>query len=226
MTSLVLAALVFAVLHLGLAGTRLRDRAVAIYGEKAYRGAFSLASVVVLLWLIIAYVRAPYLPTWGVLAPWAPVMVVLMLPAMLLAVIGLVTPNPTAVGQEQGLAQPPRGILRVTRHPFLTGVALWALLHLVGNGDLASLVFFACFAVVAAFGTISIDAKRRRLMGEAAWDPFATRTSIIPFAAIVAGRNQFSLVEIGVWRALGGLLAYGLALGAHAPLFGGSPISW
>jgi uncharacterized membrane protein len=58
-TSLVLAALVFAALHLGLAGTRLRDRAVAIYGEKAYRGAFALASVVVLLWLIVAYARAP-----------------------------------------------------------------------------------------------------------------------------------------------------------------------
>jgi uncharacterized membrane protein len=172
MTSLVLAALVFAVLHLGLAGTRLRDRAVAIFGEKAYRGAFSLATVVVLLWLIVAFGRAPYLTTWGMLAPWAPVMLVLMLPATLLAVIGLVTPSPTAVGQERLLAQPPRGILRVTRHPFLTGVALWALLHLVGNGDLASLVFFASFAVVAVFGTVSIDAKRRRLMGEAAWLPF------------------------------------------------------
>jgi uncharacterized membrane protein len=226
MTSLVLAALVFAVLHLGLAGTRLRDRAVAIAGENAYRGAFSLASVIVLAWLIVAYARAPYLPVWGMVAPWAPVMVVLMLPAMLLVVIGLATPSPTAIGQEQRLAQPPRGILRVTRHPFLTGVALWALLHLVGNGDLASLVFFACFAVVAAFGTVSIDAKRRRLMGAAAWAPFAARTSIVPFAAIVAGRNQFSLAEIGVWRSLGGLLAYGLALGAHAPLFGVSPVSW
>ena len=226
MTSLVLAALVFVVLHLGLAGTRLRDRAVAIYGEKAYRGSFSLASVVLLLWLIVAYGRAPYLPTWGMLAPWAPVMVVLMLPAMLLAVIGLVTPSPTALGQERRLAQPPRGILRVTRHPFLTGVALWALLHLVGNGDLASLLFFACFAVVAVFGTTSIDAKRRRLMGDAAWNTFAARTSIIPFAAILAGRNQFSLVEIGVWRTLGALFAYGLALGAHAPLFGVSPFLW
>lgn len=224
MTSLILAALVFVVLHLGLAGTRLRDRAVAIYGEKAYRGAFSLASAVLLLWLIVAYGRAPYLATWGMLAPWAPVMVVLMLPAMLLAVIGLATPSPTALGQERLLAQSPRGILRVTRHPFLTGVALWALLHLVGNGDLASLVFFACLAVVAVFGTMSIDAKRRRLMGEAAWIPFAARTSIIPFAAIVAGRNQFSLAEIGVWRILGGLLAYGIALGAHAPLFGVSPM--
>jgi len=224
MTSLVLAALVFAFLHLGLAGTRLRDRAVAIYGEKAYRGAFSLASLVLLLWLILAYGRAPYLPIWGMLASWAPVMVVLMLPAMLLVVIGLATPNPTTVGQERQLEQPPRGIVRVTRHPFLTGVALWALLHLVGNGDLASLVFFACLAVVAVFGTVSIDAKRRRLMGEAAWAPFATRTSIIPFAAILAGRNQLSLAEIGVWRILGGLLAWGLALGAHGPLLGVSPL--
>jgi uncharacterized membrane protein len=226
MTPLVLAALVFAALHLGLAGTRLRDRAVAISGEKPYRGAFSVASVAALLWLIFAYRRAPSMPTWGMLAPWTPVMVVLMLPAMLLAVMGLVTPNPTMVGQEQRLGEPPRGILRVTRHPFLTGVALWALLHLVGNGDLASLMFFGCFAVVAVFGTMSIDAKRRRLMGEAAWLPFAARTSIIPFAAIVAGRNQFSLVEIGIWRVIGGLLAYGLALGAHAPLFGVSPVSW
>ena len=116
--------------------------------------------------------------------------------------------------------------LPISRHPFLTGVALWALLHLVGNGDLASFVFFACFAIVAVFGTTSIDAKRRRLMGEAAWIPFATRTSIIPFAAIVAGRNQFSLVEIGVWRTLGGVLAYGLLLVAHAPLFGVPPLSW
>lgn len=226
MTSLVLAALVFAVIHLGVAGTRLRDRAVAIYGEKAYRGAFSLATVVVLLWLIVAYRRAPYLPTWGMLAPWAPVMVVLMLPAMLLAVIGLATPSPTAVGQERRLAEPPRGMLRVTRHPFLMGVAVWALLHLVGNGDLASLVFFGCFAVVALLGTTSIDAKRRRLMGEAAWIPFAARTSIVPFAAILAGRNQFSLAEIGIPRALAALLAYGLLLGTHAWLFGVSPWSW
>lgn len=226
MTSLVLAALVFVLMHLGVAGTRLRDRAVAVRGENAYRGAFSLASAAVLLWLIVVYRRAPYLPTWGMLAPWAPVMVVLMLPAMLLAVIGLLTPSPTAVGQERRLGEPPRGILRVTRHPFLTGVALWALLHLVGNGDLASLLFFGCFALVAVLGTTSIDAKRRRLMGEAAWIPFAARTSIVPFAAILAGRNQFSLGEIGVARILAALFAYGLALGAHAPLFGVSPFSW
>jgi len=50
-------------------------------------------------------------------------MVVLILPAMLLAVICLLTPSPTAAGRERRLAEPPRGILRITRHPFLSAVA-------------------------------------------------------------------------------------------------------
>src|SRR5499426_3217106 len=98
-----------------------------------------------------------------------------MVPAALLVVIGLTTPNPTSVLQEGRLGQPPQGIVRITRHPFLTGVGLWALVHLIGNGDLASLVFFATWAIVALAGTVSIDGKRRRLLG-AAWEPFAAQT--------------------------------------------------
>ena len=131
---------------------------------------------------------------------WKPFAIILMLPASLLVVIGLTTPNPTAVAQENRLAQPPQGIVRVTRHPFLTGVGLWALVHLIGNGDVASLVFFAVWAVVALAGTVSIDGKRRRLLGAAAWEPFAAQTSIVPFAAIAAGRNRFRPSEIGAWR--------------------------
>jgi uncharacterized membrane protein len=224
MTWLILAALVFALLHLGVAGTRLRERAVALRGERTYLAAFSFASVAALVSLVMAYGRAPYLPTWGMLEGWKPVMLVLMLPAMLLAAIGLLTPSPTSLGQEKRLDQPAQGILRVTRHPFLTGVALWAILHLIGNGDLASLVFFGCFALVAIAGTVSIDAKRRRRVGEGAWAPFGASTSIVPFAAIAAGRNRFNLAEMGIWRIVVGLVAYALALGAHAPLLGVSPL--
>jgi uncharacterized membrane protein len=60
---------------------------------------------------------------------WKPFAIILMLPASLLVVIGLTTPNPTSVAQEGRLAQPPQGIVRVTRHPFLTGVGLWALVY-------------------------------------------------------------------------------------------------
>jgi uncharacterized membrane protein len=220
--SLLLAAIFFAGIHLGVAGTTIRDRAIAALGQSGYRVAFSIATVVGLAWLVMAYNRAPYVVTWGMLEWWKPLAIILMLPATLLVVIGLTTPNPTAVAQENRLAQPPQGIVRVTRHPFLTGVGLWALVHLIGNGDVASLVFFAVWAVVALAGTVSIDRKRRRLLDEA-WEPFAAQTSIVPFAAIVAGRNRFSPGEIGVWRWGAAVIVYVLMLVGHADVLGVSP---
>jgi len=222
MLSLILGALFFAGIHLGIAGTRMRDRAIGISGENGYRAAFAAASVIGLVWLVAAYSRAPYLITWGMLEWWKPIAIILMLPASLLVVIGLTTPNPTSVAQEERVGQPPQGIVRITRHPFLTGVGLWALVHLIGNGDVASLIFFATWAVVALAGTVSIDAKRRRLLG-ADWEPFAAQTSIVPFAAIAAGRNRFTAGEIGLWRWAISLLAYVVMLGGHAPVVGVSP---
>jgi len=220
--SLVLAALFFAGIHLGMAGTAIRDRAIGLLGKNGYMAAFAVASLIGLGWLVAAYNRAPYLITWGMLEWWKPIVIILMLPATLLVVFGLTTPNPTSVAQEGTLGQPPRGIVRVTRHPFLTGVGLWALLHLIGNGDVASLVFFATWAIVALAGTVSIDAKRRRLLG-AAWEPFAAQTSIVPFAAIAAGRNRVTPREIGIWRWGLALLVYALMLGGHAQVIGVSP---
>jgi uncharacterized membrane protein len=224
MVSVLLAALFFAGIHLGVAGTTLRDRAVAALGARGYQGAFSIASAAGLVWLVLAYSRAPYVATWGMLEGWKPLAIALMLPAALLAVIGLATPNPTSLAQEQHLAQPPHGIVRVTRHPFLTGVALWALVHLIGNGDVASLIFFAAFTVVALAGTVSIDAKRRRLLGPA-WEPFAAQTSIMPFAAIAAGRTRLDLREIGAWRVLVAIVVYAVMLGGHAYVIGVSPFA-
>ena len=102
-----------------------------------------------------------------------------------------------------------RGIVRITRHPFLWGVALWALVHVVMNGTLAALVFFGSLLLLAVGGTASIDAKRRRRLGNA-WQGFSAVTSNVPFAAVAAGRNQLgpALREIGVW-----LVAPGRAIG-------------
>ena len=223
MLSLLLAAIFFAGIDLGVAGTTIRDRAIAALGQSGYRAAFSIATVVGLAWLVMAYNRAPYVVTWGMLEWWKPFAIVLMLPASLLVVIGLTTPNPTAIAQENRLAQPPQGIVRVTRHPFLTGVGLWALVHLIGDGDVASLVFFAVWAVVALAGTVSIDRKRRRLLGAAAWEPFAAQTSIVPFAAIAAGRNRFRPGEVGAWRWGAAIVLYVLMLVGHADVIGVSP---
>jgi len=223
MIFLALAAASFIAIHLGVSGTTVRDRIVSRIGLRAYMTGFSLASVAALVWLVAAYNGASYVPTWGQLEWWKPVAIVLMLPAFLLAVIGLATPNPTAVAQEGLVDRPPQGIVRITRHPFLMGVALWAAIHLIGNGDVASLLFFAALAIVAVAGTVSIDAKRRRSLGGPAWDAFASRTSIVPFAAILSRRNTLATGELGWWRPTAGFAAYALMLGGHAHLIGVSP---
>ncbi|MBV8456327.1 MAG: NnrU family protein [Acetobacteraceae bacterium] len=222
MLSLILAALFFIGLHLGIAGTTMREQAIGILGENGYRAVFAAASTIGLAWLVVAYNHAPYVATWGMLEWWKPIAIILMLPVALLVVIGLTTPNPTSLAQEGRIGQPAQGILRITRHPLLIGVGLWALVHLVGNGNVASLVFFANWAIVALAGTISIDAKRRRLLGSN-WEPFAGQTSIVRFAAIATRRNRFIPREIGFWRWAVALLVYALMLGGHAPVVGVSP---
>ena len=53
--SLLLASAFFLLIHFVVSGTRLRDALVARVGEGAYRGAFSLASLVGILWMSHAY---------------------------------------------------------------------------------------------------------------------------------------------------------------------------
>ena len=222
MLNLSAASAYFLLIHFGVSGTRLRDTLVARLGAGPYRGAFALASLLGLAWMIYAYRRAPAMPLWGLWLAFRPAAYVLVFVAFLFVVIGLATPSPTRVGMESKLAQGSaavRGIMRITRHPFLWGVALWALAHLVVNGDVASLILFGSLLVLALGGPASIDAKRRRMFGEQ-WTPFANATSNIPFAAIAAGRNQLrpALLEIGIWRALAAALAYAIAFYLHGRL--------
>ena len=100
MISLSLAALAFIAIHLGVSGTTLRNALVARIGLRAYMIVFSVASVGAIVWLVSAYNAAAYVPLWGRLQWWKPFAIALMLPAFLLVVIGLTTPNPTAVAQE------------------------------------------------------------------------------------------------------------------------------
>jgi len=62
---------------------------------------------------------------------------------------------------------------------------------------------------------VSIDAKRRRALGPA-WLSFAAQTSIVPFAAIAAGRTRFKPDEIAAWQWVATIITYGLFLGGHS----------
>jgi uncharacterized membrane protein len=218
MILLILAALLWVFVHVGISGTTLRDRVVARFGERGFSIAFSIASVVVIVLLVQAWRGADTTPLW--FAPdwlrW--ILAALMLPAFVLFACSLIG-NPTAMGGAGLLAQGPRGIQRVTRHPMLNAFALWALVHVLGNGDSASLVFFGAFLVTAVAGMPSIDAKMARRHG-AAWAGFAAASSILPFGAILAGRNRLVVREIGWIAPLAGLVAWAALLHAHRHVFG------
>jgi uncharacterized membrane protein len=223
MSSLIAASAFFLLIHFGVSGTRLRDVLVMRMGAGRYQGVFTLASIIGILWMIHAYGRAPTVELWGQLLGLRPLAFALVFLAFLLAGIGLATPSPTQAGRESNLSQGTdvaRGIVRITRHPFLWGVALWALVHLILNGDLASLILFGSLFVLALGGTASIDAKRRRVFGED-WNRFAQTTSNVPFAAILAGRNQLrrALSEIGIVRPVIAVAAFALIFIFHGRLF-------
>jgi uncharacterized membrane protein len=227
MLNLIAASAYFLLIHFGVSGTRLRDALVARLGPGAYRGAFALASVVGLVWMIYAFRRAPAVPLWGLVPGFRPAAYVLVFIAFLFAVIGLATPSPTRVGMESKLAQGPdiaRGMVRITRHPFLWGTALWALVHLIINGELAASILFGTLLILALGGPAAIDAKRRRAFGDQ-WAQFAAVTSNIPFAAIAAGRNRFApaLREIGAWRVLLAIAVYVVVFYLHGRL--GPPLT-
>jgi uncharacterized membrane protein len=228
MTMLIAAAATFFGIHLVISGTKLRDVIVHAIGESLYRGLFSLGSLAAIVWLCIAYKTAFAIPDNRILfepAAWAreELAVPVMALAFLVAVPGLFTPNPGAVGQ-QGKVVEARGIVRVTRHPFLWGVGIWAGFHLYAAGDLASTIFFGTFLAVALLGTLAIDAKRRRKHAPS-WQAFAAETSNLPFLAIVSGRNRFSAREYFDWRFLIALAVFGVMFFLHTRLFGIAPLN-
>lgn len=220
MTLLLLASLGFAALHLLVAGTALRGQIVAATGERSYRAGFSLASALVLGLMIWAYgaARAVEVSAGPALRHAAEGT---MLVALLLIVLGILTPSATGVGGDYRIAGAiaPGGIHRITRHPFLWGVALWSAVHLVANPQPVNLVFFGTFLLVAVAGTFSIDAKLAKRHG-AAWAGFAAVTSNVPFAAIAQGRAAMDWAGLGLWRIAVALAAYVALLALHGRLFG------
>lgn len=221
-------AALFVVLHRVVSGSRVRDKIVSMVGEVPFRRAFALASLLCLAGLWIGYRQATESPSNMVLfhpsnaARFAQLPIQLI--AIFLIVAGVTTRNPTIAGlggsvTDQSIV---RGVLRITRHPFLWGVSLFSLGHMLVGPTIATLGFFGTLLFLAATGTISIDAKRRRVHG-IDWQAFASATSNFPFVAIVQGRQSLALGEIG-WMRIGiAVGVFALILSIHALVFDVSP---
>lgn len=124
-----------------------RDELAARLGEGPYKGAYALTTVLSVVVIVLGYQAAPYVEIWSAPAFLGHLNHLLMLVAIGLFIAGSI-PSP---------------VRRKIRHPQLAGVKLWALGHLLVNGDVASLVLFGGmlgWAVLALIGTNRRDGPR------------------------------------------------------------------
>jgi uncharacterized membrane protein len=220
-SSLVIAGIAFCGSHILLSSTRLRGSLREQLGEHGFLAVYSLTALVTFAWFLVAYSHAPTLLLWPNQGWMALVPVVVMPLATILLVAGYSTPNPTAVGMERSARadDPAPGILRVTRHPVMWAIGLWAISHVIANGDLRSLVFFGAFAALSLGGTVLIDRKKRLALGSN-WSRLAEVTSNLPFAALVTGRTRLRWRDISLLRIAAGLLLYVVLYRAHSIIAG------
>lgn len=127
----------------------LRGALVARLGELPYKGLFSLALVIALVLMVMGWKTAPATAVW---LPPAPMRHITMLLVPIAVVLFLAARLPTDIKQ-------------LIRHPQLTGVKLWAVAHLLSNGEARSLVLFGGMLLWAVLEVIFInrrDGKRAR----------------------------------------------------------------
>ncbi|MCG6947676.1 MAG: hypothetical protein LJE93_02015 [Acidobacteria bacterium] len=220
LTLVVLFSALFVVTHLGLSHDPIRHGVVDTIGEWPFRGLYSVVSFLTLgpaavLWWQNRHLGAVLweLPFWTERT----IAGVLVFFGLFLLFQLLATPSPAGMMPAKAEA---RGILRVTRHPMNMGLALWGLAHLLANGTVGDIAFFGSFVVVGIIGPYHLDARHKRNKGEE-FTEFCKQTSVLPFGAILRGRNRLALDELSFPLALISTAAFVALLFFHDRFFGG-----
>lgn len=180
---------VFLGTHLVTTQRDLRAALIARFGASVYKVGYSVLSAVGLLLIIYGYSRYR---SYGWINVWTPpagmrhLALTLMLPATIIFASAYL-----------------RGyIWRFFKHPMLVAIKIWALAHLLANGDLGSVILFGAFLAWAVFDRISVKSRD---------DPGGPP---IPFGGV---RNDVLAVFVGV-------IAYVALVFAFHPAVIGVPI--
>ena len=202
--------------HIGLAADPIRSNLVSRLGAGPFRGIYSLVALASLGFLVFAY--ASTRPAGGIVLDWGMYSPVTLRIAEILGVLAFVLLftgffNRTPLGMLPGNPAP-HGITRITRHPMNMAFALFAIAHLLTNRFAGDWVFFGGFILYGFLGSLHQDRKAAR-KAKGSLDEFISATSIVPFAAIVAGRQKLKLGEISRLGALVGVLVALAARWAH-----------
>lgn len=180
MALLVLGIVLFLGLHLvRVVAPGLRSSMIARLGEGGWKGAYSIASIVALVILIYGFGQARDMtPIWTPPFWMSHITILLMLFALICLVASLLPAGHIAVR---------------TKHPMVLSVKIWALAHLLSNGDGAAILLFAAFLCWGVILRISL--KRRERAGEITLRPFVSAK--YDLYAIVIGVIVWALI---IWK--------------------------
>ena len=174
MTLLVLGLVLFLGIHsVSIFANGWRDTQIAQRGEKAWKGLYSIASLVGFVLIVYGYGQARHAPVvlYNPPAALRHVALLLMLPVFpLLAASSL-----------------PGRIKTAAKHPMLLATKLWATAHLLANGNLADVLLFGAFLAWAVADRVSL--KRRPLRAV----PTAPARPVNDLIALVAGLAIYAL---------------------------------
>jgi uncharacterized membrane protein len=222
--SLALATLAFVGTHL-LMSHPLRAGMVARLGERGFLIVYSLVSAVTLAWMIVAWRSIePGEPLWIAPLWWWDVAAAILYVALVL-LVGSFVRNPAFPHPGAEAKAPPqaRGAFAITRHPMNWSFMLWAATHISLFGSARNLIVASGILILALFGSIGQDAKKRRLLGDI-WRDWEARTSFVPFGALVGGRASWRAVaSIWIPMLIAALLWVAITF-YHAPMV--SPLAW
>ena len=215
-------ALLFVGSHVGLLIAPVRRPLVARLGEHGFVGAYSLVAAVTFAAVVTYYAAHRYEGAAAIGAAAVPIVRELLMAVVAagtaLVVAGLMAYPRMPVALFGQPIRAPYGIERVTRHPFFVGTAIVGVAHVLLAPRLAGAILMGGLALLSLAGARHQDARHLRARGKPYADYLAV-TSMLPFAAIVAGRQRL------VWSELPfGALAVGVGVAVvlrlvHASLF-------
>ena len=217
--------ILFAVIHSG--GAALRSRAEAVIGARAWRLIFATASIpsaVVVIGWFLAH-RYDGVRLWNLQGVPGVIPLVWIGTAISFLFLYPATYNlleiPAVLKPQVRLYA--SGIIRISRHPQAIGQILWCLTHALWIGS--SFMLVTCIGLIGhhLFAVWHGDRRLKARFGDA-FDELKASTSILPFAAVLDGRQQLQWQEFLRPAQLGIVVAVGVFWWAHRYISAGAAL--
>ena len=208
--------ILFAVIHSG--GAALRNLAESILGARVWRLIFATASIpsaVILIGWFLAH-RYDGIRLWNLQGTPGMIPLIWLGTAISFLFLYPATYNlleiPAVLKPQVRLYA--TGIIRISRHPQAVGQILWCFTHALWIGS--SFMLVTCIGLVAhhLFAVWHGDRRLRARFGEA-FEQLKASTSVVPFAAVLDGRQQLHWQEFVRPSQLGIAIAVGVFWWAH-----------